>query len=110
MGPAGPKGDKGDKGSKVLITVTCTASGRTAKCTVKEVGATGKSSKVKASIRLQNTNKSVSSSGRGTVRLSLSGKQRLKKGQKVVVTITKDGKTVKSTVVPGKKAPTISVK
>ncbi|HEX5926568.1 MAG TPA: Ig-like domain repeat protein [Baekduia sp.] len=109
-GSAGPKGDKGDKGDKVLITVTCVAAGRSARCTVKEVGATGKSSKLKASIRLQNTNKSVSASGRGTVHLSLSGKQRLKKGQKVVVTITKDGKTVKSTVVPGKKAPTVSVK
>ena len=93
----------------MLITVTCSASGKTAKCTIKEVGATSKSSKVRASVRLQNTKKSVTRTGRGTVKVSLKSARRLAKGQKLVVTITKDGKTVKSTVVAGKRAPAVSI-
>lgn len=113
VGPAGPKGAKGDrgpKGAKVLITVTCTASGRTARCTVREVGATAKSSKLRASFRLQNTKRSVTRSARGTVRLSLKAAKRLKAGQKVVVTITKDGKTVRRTVAAGRTTPAIAVR
>ncbi|WP_445147822.1 PIG-L family deacetylase [Baekduia sp. Peel2402] len=112
VGPAGPKGDKGakgDKGSKVLITVSCSASGKTAKCTIKEVGATSKSSKVRASVRLQNTKKSVTRTARGTVKVNVKSGKRLGKSTKLVVTITKDGKTVKATVTAGKRAPTVSV-
>jgi len=110
VGPAGPKGEKGDRGSQVLVTVTCTASGRTARCTVREVGATAKSSRLRASVRLQNTKRSVSRSARGTVKLSLKAAKRLRAGQKVVVTITKDGATVRRTVAAGRTTPAITVR
>jgi hypothetical protein len=117
QGPAGPKGDTGPrgpagpKGSKVVITVTCSASGKTAKCTIEELGATGESSKLRASVRLANTKASVTRSARGTVRVTLKGKHRLKRSQKVVVTVTKDGRKATSVVTAsGKAAPAISIK
>ncbi len=109
VGPVGPKGAKGDKGSKVLITVSCSASGRTAKCTVKEVGATARSSKVRASVRLQYAKSTVTRTGRGTVKVSLRTKQRMGRTQKLVVRVTKDGRTVSATVTAGKRAPTVSI-
>jgi LmbE family N-acetylglucosaminyl deacetylase len=117
QGPQGPKGDqgpqgpKGDKGAKVVITVTCSTSGKTAKCTIKELGATSKSTKLKAAVRLAGTKAVVTRSARGTVRVTLKSKHRLKRTQKVVVTVTKDGRKATSVVTAsGTAAPKISIK
>jgi hypothetical protein len=117
QGPAGPQGPKGDtgprgpKGSKVVIAVTCSVSGRTVKCTIKELGATSKSSKLKASVRLANTRATVTRTARGTVRVTLKAKHRLKRTQKVVVTVTKDGRRATSVVTAsGKASPKISIR
>jgi hypothetical protein len=112
-GPQGPRGDTGPpgpKGSKVIITVTCSVSGRTARCTIKELGATKKSSKLKASVRLANTKTTVTRTARGTVRVTLKAKHRLKRTQKVVVTVTKDGRKATSVVTASGRAAKISIK
>jgi hypothetical protein len=110
-GPVGPRGPQGPKGSKVVISVTCSTSGRTARCTIKELRATSKSSKLKASVRLFGTKATVSRTARGTVRVTLKAKHRLPRTQKVVVTVTKDGRKATSTVkATGKAAPKITIK
>ncbi|MES1192960.1 MAG: hypothetical protein ABUM26_01450, partial [Solirubrobacterales bacterium] len=83
---------------KQLVAVSCTVKGRTVKCTVKEANATSKSSKLKASVRLANSRKSTTRTARGTVNVTVRSARRVARGQKVVVTVTKDGKTVKTTV------------
>jgi hypothetical protein len=111
QGPQGPRGPQGPKGSKVVITVTCSASGKTAKCTIRELGATKKSTKLKASVRLQHGKATVTRSARGTVRVTLKSKKHLKRSQKVVVTVTKDGRKATSVVTAsGRAAPKISIK
>jgi LmbE family N-acetylglucosaminyl deacetylase len=100
-GPAGPKGatgDKGEKGDKQLVAVACTVKGRTVTCTLTEARATSKSSKLKASARLLGSRNSTARTARGTVRLTVKSARRVPRGQKVVLTVTKDGKTVKTTV------------
>jgi LmbE family N-acetylglucosaminyl deacetylase len=99
QGPQGPAGPKASEGRKVLVGVTCSvAKGRTVKCTVKESRATSKSSKLKASIRLVGTRKSATRTARGTVKLAVNAGRRVTKAQKVLVTVTKDGKTVRKTI------------
>lgn len=110
-GPQGPKGEKGEKGEKVLVTVSCSlVRGRKVTCVVRESGASAKSSKLKASARLANGKKSVTRSARGKVTLSLKTAKRVTRAQKVVVTVKKDGKTVKTTVsATGKRTLPITV-
>jgi hypothetical protein len=101
-GPQGPKGDpgpRGEKGDKVLVAVSCSiVRGRTVKCVVRESGATSKSSKLKASARLASSKRGVTRTARGKVTLSLKQAKRVKRGQKVVVTVVKDGAKVSTTV------------
>jgi hypothetical protein len=83
----------------VTVGVSCSiVKGRTVKCVVREPGATKKSSKLKASLRFANGKKRVTRSGRGRVTLTLKSAKRVKRAQKVVVTVTKDRKTVKTTL------------
>jgi VCBS repeat-containing protein len=110
-GPQGPRGPQGPKGSKVVISVTCSVTGRTAKCTIKELGATSKSSKLRVAARLQHGKGTVTRSARGTVRVTLKAKKALKRSQKVVVTVTKDGRRATSVVkASGRSAPKITIK
>lgn len=112
QGPQGPAGPKASEGRKVLVAVTCSvAKGRTVKCTVKESRATSKSSKLKASIRLAGTRKSATRTARGTVKLAVNAGRRVTKAQKVLVTVTKDGKTVRKTIkATGRATLSITVK
>jgi hypothetical protein len=99
VGPVGPRGERGPKGEKLLVAVSCQiVRGRTVKCTVKESKASAKRSKLAATVKLAGSRKAVKRSGRGTVTVSVRSARRVKAGQKVAVSVTKEGKTVKTTV------------
>lgn len=110
-GPAGPPAPK-PQTTKVRVSVACTiVKGRTVRCTVKEAGATAKSSKLKATIRLAGVRKAATRTARGTVTLSLRAPRKIARSQKVTVTVAKGGRTVRTTVAAsGKRTLTITVK
>jgi len=115
-GPQGPPGPPGPPARstprRVRVSVACkVVKGRTVRCTVKEAGATKKSSKLKATLRLAGLRKHVTRSARGTVTLSLRSPRRVTAKRKVTVTVTKSGKTVRTTLTAkGKRTLSIAVR
>lgn len=110
QGPRGPSGGREARGRKVRVAVSCTVvRGRTVKCVVRESGATKKSSKLKASARFAKAKRGVTRTARGKVTLTLKSAKRVKRGQKVVVTVVKDRKKVSTTLAAsGKRTLTIT--
>jgi hypothetical protein len=103
-GPAGPKGDKGDKGDAPNVRVTCdlSADGRSIVCTITAIPPSTSSAKLKSSVRLQGSKRTVTKTGKGKVKMTLRSAKRLTKTPKVVVTVA-SGKSKTSLTVKAHK-------
>lgn len=102
-GPAGPQGPKGDKGDTPNVRITCdlSADGRSITCTITAVPP-AEGAKLKGAVRVQNTKRTVSRSGTGAVKVKLKAARKLRKSQKLVVSVSSGKATGTFTVRAGK--------
>ena len=85
-GPVGPQGPKGDKGDTPNVSISCTITGdgRSISCTITAAPPTGdKTTKLKSAVRVQNTKRTVTRSGKGkvTVKFKATKKSQGQKGR-----------------------------
>ncbi len=92
-GPAGPVGPKGEKGAPgKTITVACAVRHRRVVCDVVELGATRRSARMSATIKVAGRRGSAMRTGRGKVRVRLAAGRRVGRHAKVRVTVRRAGK------------------
>ena len=99
-GPAGPTGPAGPAAPKgIVFSGSCklASNGKSVTCTVGTVGPTSKSTQLTTTARFAGTRKSVTKSGKGSVKVTLRSAKRIKKGQKVTLKI-RTGNTIKIVV------------
>lgn len=103
-GPPGPQGPKGDKGDVPNVSIACeiAGDGRSIKCTIS--AAPPGSPQLKSTVRLQNTKKAYTRSGKGKVTVRFKSAKKLRKTQKFVVEISSGAAKGRFTVRAGKKA------
>lgn len=101
-GPAGPQGPKGDKGDTPNVTITCSVGGdgRSISCTI----TAAPTSKLKSSVRVQNTKRTVTRSGKGKVKVRFKAPRKLRAKQKLIVAVSSGGAKRTFKLRPGKKA------
>lgn len=104
-GPAGPVGPQGPKGDTPNVRITCDLSGdgRSITCTISAVPPAD-GAKLKGVVRVQNTKRTATRSGTGAVKVKLKAAKKLRKTQKLVVTVSSGKATGTFTVRAGKTA------
>lgn len=104
VGPAGPVGPQGPKGEAPNVRIACeiAGDGRSISCTISATPESG--AKLKSAVRVQHTKRTVTRSGTETVKVRFKAAKKLRKSQKLVVTVSSGRATGTFTVRSGKVA------
>jgi hypothetical protein len=86
-GPAGPAGPAAPKGIVFAGSCKLASSGKSVTCTIGTVPPTSKSTRLTSTVRVAGTSKSVTKSGKGSVKVTVRSTKRLKKGQKMTLKV-----------------------